>query len=125
MCHINKILYPSGEEPLTAATETIWKVKSSGVWCVFFFRVRITQSRKMNVYTRSFEISGTTHCCLKLSFFWGGRLNVTFGLRAMDTKNVLMYGIYFAVELIHKCSQNPTWWMHVLHFLHVSVIFVH
>jgi len=32
ICYTNNILYPSDEEPLTAATKTKWEVKSSGVW---------------------------------------------------------------------------------------------
>jgi hypothetical protein len=90
------------------------------VWRIlvfFFFRTRIIK------YTRSFETAGTTHCCQKLTFFGGWGVNVTFGLPAMHLKNVQMYEIYFAVELIHICSQNPPWCMHVLQFLGMSVIF--
>jgi len=66
--------------------------------CVFFFRIRIMH------YTRSFEIAGTTHCHQKLTFFGGWGINATFGLLVMDLKNVQMYEIYSALELIHICS---------------------
>ena len=68
--------------------------------CVFF-RIRITQC------TRSFKLAGTTHCCQKLTFFGGWGVNVTFGLPAMDLKNVQMYEICSGVNSYLQLKSPP------------------